>query len=187
MEETTNDHSFLVDWGWKAECKNACLFFLYFFKITSTLGSTIKTSSSLDAVTLRYCSISVMASLLSIGLFALLSRFCTQKSNYGLFYIKVLISYYGEGQRASFICSLYWNKGQCITMLCISQHSQQSLYNFINLKLHFVQWHCFRFLTKDSSIYAFSHPCAFIDAFTELAVQYICFLQAMVKYVPTEW
>lgn len=68
-------------------------------------GSTIKTSSSLDVVTLRYCSISVMAGLPSI--FALLSRFRTQKSNYGLLYIKALICYCGEGQRASFVCSLH--------------------------------------------------------------------------------
>lgn len=68
-------------------------------------GATIKTSSSLDVVTLRYCSISVMARLPSI--FALLSRFRTQKSNYGLLYIKALICYCGEGQRASFVCSLH--------------------------------------------------------------------------------
>lgn len=67
-------------------------------------NATMKTSS-LDVVTLRYCSISVMARLPSI--FALLSRFRTQKSNYGLLYIKALICYCGEGQRASFVCSLH--------------------------------------------------------------------------------
>lgn len=68
-------------------------------------GETIKTSWWLDAVTLRYCSISVMAGLPSI--LARLSRFRTQKSNYGLLYIKALICYCGEGQRASFVCSLH--------------------------------------------------------------------------------
>lgn len=68
-------------------------------------GKTTKTSWWLDAVTLRYCSISVMSRLPSI--FARLSRFRTQKSNYGLLYIKALICCCGEGQRASFVCFLH--------------------------------------------------------------------------------
>lgn len=107
------------------------LFFFFFFKIASTQGRTIKTSSSLDVVTLRFCSIAVMTRLPSI--FALLSGFCTQKSNYGLLYIKVLICYYGEGQRASFVCSLHWSQ---MSMNCYALH-------FLTLTaLHFNIYQC---------------------------------------------
>lgn len=70
-------------------------------------GRTIKTST-LDVVTLRYCSISVMARHPSI--FAVLSGFYTQKSNYSLLYVRVLICYYGEGHRVSFVCALLWSQ-----------------------------------------------------------------------------
>lgn len=44
------------------------------------------------------------------SIFTLLSGFFEQKGNYGLLYMKVLICYYGEGQRASFMHSLHWSQ-----------------------------------------------------------------------------
>lgn len=99
----------------------------FFFFMIATQGRTIKRSSSLDVVTLRYCSISVMASPPSI--FAFLSGFCTQKSNYGLLYNKVLICSYGEGQRASFVCSLHWSQR---SMQCYALHFSTFTAMFFN-------------------------------------------------------
>lgn len=116
-------------------------FFFFFFPRLrqQSAGKAIKTSWWLDAVTLRYCSISVMAELPSI--FACLSRFRTQKSNYGLLYIKALICYCGEGQRASFVCCpCTRRKGQRSAGLCISQCSQLCILTFTDVKSYFLKW-----------------------------------------------
>lgn len=121
MQETTNYCSLLADWSAKKPTS-----YVFFFMI-ATQGRTIKRSSSLDVVTLRHCSISFMASPPSI--FAFLSGFCTQKSNYGLLYIKVLICSYGEGQRASFVCSLHWSQR---SMQCYALHFSTFTAMFFN-------------------------------------------------------